>query len=75
MTDLSGLMQILQGGMNPQTLAQNIMQSNPRMQSTISQMQQQCGKQNPRDFVLNLCQQRGIPQNQVLQIANFMGLR
>ena len=71
----SSLMNVLQGGANPQQLAQNILQKSPQAQQMLNSMQQQCGNRNPRDFVLEQCRNRGIDQNQVMQIANMLGLK
>lgn len=71
----SALMNVLQGGANPQQLANNILQKNPQAQQMLNAMQQQCGNRNPRDFVLEQCRNRGIDQNQVMQIANMLGLK
>lgn len=72
---LSQLMNVLNGGANPQQLAQNILQNNPQAQQMMNAMQQQCGNRNPRDFVLEQCRNNGINENQVMQIAQRMGLR
>ena len=74
-TPLSQLMNVLNGGANPQQLAQNILQNNPQAQQMMNAMQQQCGNRNPRDFVLEQCRNNGINENQVMQIAQRMGLR
>lgn len=72
---ISQIMNILNGGANPQQLAQNILQKNPQAQAMLNSMQSQCGNRNPRDFVLEQCRNRGINESQVMQIANRIGLK
>ena len=72
---ISQLMNVLNGGANPQQLAQNILNNNPNASQMLNAMQQKCGNRNPRDFVLEQCRNNGINENQVMQIAQMMGLR
>ncbi len=74
-TPIGQLMSVLQGGANPQQLAQNIISNNPQAQQMLSSMQRQCGTRNPKDFVLEMCRNNGVDQNQVMQLANMMGLK
>ncbi|MDE5564588.1 MAG: hypothetical protein K2I93_05485 [Oscillospiraceae bacterium] len=74
-TPIGQLMGVLQGGASPQQLAQNILSNNPQAQKMLSSMQQQCGTRNPKDFVMETCRNNGIDQNQVMQLANMMGLK
>ncbi len=72
---INQILNILNGGTNPQQLAQNILQKNPQAQAMLKNMQSQCGNRSPRDFVLEQCRNRGIDESQVMQIANKMGLK
>jgi len=72
---ISQILNILNGGANPQQLAQNILQKNPQAQAMLNSMQSQCGNRSPREFVLEQCRNRGIDEAQVMQIANKMGLK
>lgn len=69
------ILNILVRGMNPQALAQNIMQRNPDAQKLNRSLHQNCGNQNPRDFILEQCRNNGYRDDEILQIAQHMGLR
>lgn len=69
------IMNILNSGRNPQEIAMFIVQNNPQAKQALDGMRQQCGNGNPKDFVLNYCRNNGIDENQVMQIANRLGLK
>lgn len=60
---------------NPQQLAQNILSQNPQAQVFMNQMQNACGNQDPREFVLSTCKANGIDTSQVMQLAGMLGLK
>lgn len=72
------IMNTIRSGTNPQVMAQQmaqqILQNNPQASAMINTMKNQCGNGNPRDFVLNRCNQNGIDTNSVMQLANMLGI-
>lgn len=74
-TPMEMLMNVLGNGANPQQLAQNIIANNPRAVQEVQRMQQQCGNQNPRDFILNYFNQNGGNMQEIMQVANMLGLK
>lgn len=69
------IMNLLNGGMNPQAMVQNILQKNPQAQQMMNAMQKQCGNRNPRDFVLEQCRNNGIDESQVMRLAQMIGAK
>lgn len=69
------IMSVLNCGKNPQELAMSIVQNNPEAQQMLNSMRQQCGNNSPKDFVLSYCRNNGIDENQVMQIAQKIGLK
>lgn len=70
---ITQMIQKLQG-CNPQQVAQNILANNPDAKAFINQMQSDCGQQNPKDYVLNVCKNKGVSTEHVMQLANMLGL-
>jgi hypothetical protein len=72
---VSQIMNTIRSGTNPQAMAEQILQNNPQASAMINMMKNQCGNSNPRDFVLNYCNQNGIDTNSVMQLANMLGIK
>lgn len=72
------MLSMVQNSQNPmemmKTMASNIMKNNPQAASFMNALQNQCGSGNPKDFVLNICRQNGIPDSFPMALANYMGL-
>lgn len=72
---MNNLITMINQGVNPQQLAQNILNNNPQAVQFVQSMQRQCGNNSPRDYVLSYCQQNGINKDAVLSLANSLGIR
>ena len=64
------ILQMLQQAQNPQALFQQMLQQNPNMASALSQLQNSTQGANPRDVAMQLAKQRGISEQQVMQMFN-----
>lgn len=69
-----GIMNMLRNG-NPKTIAENIMSQNPECRQMLQNAQNACGNGNPKDFVLDQAKQNGMDPEQVMKLANMMGLK
>lgn len=69
------LISALQNGADPKQLVNNIMQSDPTVMQRFQQMRQECGNQDPKQFIFNYCQRNSIDPTPITQVANMMGLR
>lgn len=66
------LMQMLQGAQNPQAMFQQMIQGNPQLSSVLSQIQNSTQGSNPQTVAMQLAQQRGISQDQVMNMYNSL---
>lgn len=60
---------------SPKTMCENMLMQNPQAREMINNMQQMCGTRNPREFVLEQCASQGISREQVMQLANTLGIK
>ena len=66
------MFQMLRGAQNPQQMFQNMLQQNPRMSSALSQIQNSTQGSNPRDVAMQLAKQRGMSEQQVMNMFNAL---
>lgn len=75
-TDPMGqIMAALDGGMNPQAMAAQIMQKNPQAAAMVQEMQRNMGGRSPKEVALEYCRNHGIPEQQVMGLAQRMSIR
>lgn len=72
---INGILQMMNGGMNPQMMADQVLQRNPRAKKFLEQMQNQANGRSPKEMVMQYARQSGISEQEVMQLANRMGLR
>lgn len=60
---------------NPRAFAQNMLQQNPAARQFITQLQNSTNGMSPKQAVYQLASQRGIPHEQIDQVARQMGLK
>lgn len=68
---INQMLQFINNGGNPQ----NFINSLAGNQQGVQQLKNMVGNRNPRDFVLQMARQRGVDQNQVMQLARKLGLK
>ena len=64
------MFQMLRGAQNPQQMFQNILQQNPQISSALSQIQNSTQGANPRDVAMQLARQRGMSEQDVMNMFN-----
>ena len=69
------ILQALDGGMNPQAMAAQIMQQNPQAAAMVQEMQRNMGGRSPKELALEYCRSQGIDEDQVIGLAQRMGIR
>lgn len=72
---LSGIMQAMNNGVNPQVMAEQILQRNPQARQFLQQMQNQSNGRSPKEMVFQYARQSGISEQDLMVLANRMGLR
>ena len=66
------MFQMLRGAQNPQQMFQNMIMQNPQMSSALSQIQNSTQGSNPRDVAMQLARQRGMSEQQVMNMFNSL---
>lgn len=69
------LFQMLRGSQNPQQMFQNMLQQNPQMSSALSQIQNSTQGSKPRDVAMQLARQRGMSEQEVMNMFNSLNRR
>ena len=69
------MFQMLRGAQNPQQMFQNMLQQNPQMSSALSQIQNSTQGANPRDVAMQLARQRGMSEQEVMNMFNSLSRR
>ena len=64
------IFQMLRGSQNPQQMFQQMLQQNPQMSSALSQIQNSTQGSNPRDVAMQLAKQRGMSEQEVMNMYN-----
>ena len=57
--NIQQIMALKKQGNSPQAVMQMLMQQNPQLQQTLTQMKNMANGRNPRDFVMQLAKQNG----------------
>lgn len=69
------LLQMFQSSPNPQMMFQQMLQKNPQMSSALSQIQNSTQGSNPRDVAMQLARQRGMSEQEVMNMFNSLNRR
>ena len=69
------IFQMLRGAQNPQQMFQNMLMQNPQMSSALSQIQNSTQGANPRDVAMQLARQRGMSEQEVMNMFNSLNRR
>ena len=64
------LFQALSQAQNPQVLFEQMLNSNPQMSKTLNELRNSTQGSSPKDVALQLARQRGIPEEQIMQMYN-----
>ena len=69
------MFQMLRGAQNPQQMFQNMLQQNPQMNSALTQIQNSTQGANPKDVAMQLARQRGMSEQEVMNMFNSLNRR
>lgn len=72
---VNGILQMLNGGVNPQALANQLLQSNPQARLFLQQIQNQANGRSPREMAIQYAHQYGISDEELMRLASRMGLK
>ena len=66
------MFQMLRGAQNPQQMFQNMLMQNPQMSTALSQIQNSTQGANPKDVAMQLARQRGMSEQEVMNMFNSL---
>ena len=69
------MFQMLRGAQNPQQMFQNMLMQNPQMSSALSQIQNSTQGADPKDVAMQLARQRGMSEQEVMNMFNSLNRR
>lgn len=69
------LQQMMNNGMTPQQIVQQMVQSDPSLNQTLIQIRNMSNGQNMKDFTMQYLKQNGVDMKQVEQIAQMIGAK
>lgn len=72
---IGNIMQMLGGGMNPQALASQLLNNDPKARQFMAQMQNMSNGRSPRDMAIQYARQQGIKEKDLMELAHRMGLK
>lgn len=64
------LMNAFKSARNPQALLKNVMQNNPQLQQTLTQLQNCSGGQSPEQIARQLAKQNGMSEQELMDLYN-----
>jgi hypothetical protein len=58
-------------GKNPQMIMNMMLQQNPQMQQTLTQLKNMVGNRNPKDFFMQLAKQNGVEETTLAMLGEM----
>ena len=68
---IQSIMALKRQGKDPQQVMQMLLQQNPQLQNTLTQMKNMANGRNPRDFVMQLARQNGADDISLQMISQM----
>lgn len=59
---LQRIMQMKQQGKNPQMVMNMLMQQNPQIQQTLTQLKNMANGRSPKEFIMQMAKQNGVEE-------------
>jgi hypothetical protein len=70
-SNIQQIMNLKRQGKSPQAVMQMLMQQNPQLQQTLTQMKNMANGRNPRDFIMQLAKQNGADDMSLQMISQM----
>ena len=68
---LQNIMLAKKQGKNPKMIMNMIMQQNPQMQQTLTQLQNMANGRNPKEFIMQIAKQNGVEETTLAMIGEM----
>ena len=72
MGNLFNMIQMLSQAQNPQAMFEQLLSQNPQMAQEFNAFRNSTQGSNPKDIAMQLAKQRGISEQQVMQMFNAL---
>lgn len=72
MTNPMQILQMLQQSQNPQMMFENMIKNNPSLANALAQVRNSTQGANPKTVAMQLARQRGVSEEQVMQMFNSL---
>lgn len=69
--NIQQIMALKKQGKSPQQVMQILMQQNPQLQQTLTQMKNMAGDRNPKEFVMQMARQNGVGEATLGMISDI----
>lgn len=67
------LMQVFKNAKNPQATFESLLANNSQINQTITQLRNSSNNANPKDIAMQLAKQRGISEQELMNMFNQLG--
>lgn len=71
----ANMLNLLNGGGNPQQIVQMMMSKNPNFNTMMQQVQNMANGRSPKDFAMQLVRQNGLDEKQAMELAKKLGAK
>lgn len=75
MQNIFNMINSLNQSQNPQAMIEQLLSQNPQMAQGFNALRNSTQGSNPKDIAMQLAKQRGIPEQQVMQMFNALNKR
>ena len=58
-------------GKNPKMIMNTLLQQNPQMQQTLTQLQNMANGRNPKEFIMQIAKQNGVEETTLAMIGEM----
>lgn len=72
MQNIFNMINAFKQSQNPQVMFEQLLSQNPQMAQGFNALRNSTQGSNPKDIALQLAKQRGIPEQQVMQMFNAL---
>ena len=69
--NIQQIMAFKKQGKSPQQVMQILMQQNPQLQQTLTQMKNMAGNRSPKEFVMQMARQNGVEETTIGKIEDM----
>ena len=69
--NIQQIMALKKQGKSPQQVMQMLIQQNPQLRQTLTQMKNMAGDRSPKEFVMQMARQNGVEETTLVMIEDM----